>query len=122
MAKKQVKKETVEEKNETLEVNNVDNNKETTENIVETTEKVVETTENNKKEDDEIKGLGFFHLNEKLKSIENVIAYYIATAKANEGAYPHNTTPIYQYSMKKITQLELKKVELLDIMEKKILS
>lgn len=113
MAKKQVKKETVEEKNETLEINNVDN-KETTENIVETIEKVVE--------DNEIKNLGFFHLNEKLKSIENVIAYYIATAKANEGAYPHNTTPIYQYSMKKITQLELKKVELLDIMEKKILS
>lgn len=106
MAKKQVKKETVEEKIETLEINNIDN-KETTENIV---------------EDNEIKNLEFFHLNEKLKSIENVIAYYLATAKANEGSYPHNTTPIYQYSMKKITQLELKKVELLDIMEKKILS
>lgn len=114
MAKKQIKKETIEEQietveqTETVEINNVDNNKENIKNIIE--------------DDNKIENWDFFHLNEKLKSIENVIAYYLATAKANEGVYSHNAGPIYQYSMKKIAQLEHKKVEILDIMEKKILS
>lgn len=62
-----------------------------------------------------------FDLNQKLLSIDSLISYYLNTAKANEGQYTHNTDPIYQYAMKKIKQLELKKIEVLKKMEKLIL-
>lgn len=66
--------------------------------------------------------LSIFDLNQMLLSTEHLLKYYSFIANANVGEYPYDSQSIYKSAMSKIKQLETQKIEILNILEKKILS